>query len=96
MIGGLKTIQVKVGHEREFEALFARLREEVRVHEPGNRLYSLLRSRTDPAVYIVQEQYADQAAFDAHKSSPHGALYYPQIRALLDHLAVEYYEGVVE
>jgi hypothetical protein len=36
MIGGLKTIQVKVGHEREFEALFARLREEVRVHPRVN------------------------------------------------------------
>lgn len=95
MVGGLKVLRVKAGSEREFERLFRALREEMREHEPGCILYALLQSRTDPGAYIVHEQYQDQAALEAHERSAHGALYFPQIRALLESIEVEYFDGVV-
>jgi quinol monooxygenase YgiN len=96
MIAGLKTLAVKAGHEAEFERLFAELREQMRLHEPGCLLYSLLHSRTAPRAYIVQEQYRDAAALEAHESSAHGRKYFPRIRALLEAIQVEYFDTVVE
>jgi quinol monooxygenase YgiN len=95
MVGGLKVLTVVPGHEREFEALFAELRTEMRIHEPGCLLYSLLRSRQNPRAYIVHEQYVDQNALEAHEKSAHGAHYFPKIRAILEHIEVEYFDGVV-
>ena len=62
MVGGLKIVEVKAEHVAEFERLFAELRAEMHRHEPGCLLYSLLKSRVKPGVYIVHEQYRDQAA----------------------------------
>jgi quinol monooxygenase YgiN len=95
MIGGLKVILVKSGHEQEFETLFSELRAKMRDHEPGCLLYSLLRSRTTPRSYIVQEQYRDESALEAHESSPHGKVYFPRIRAILESITVEYFDVVV-
>jgi len=96
MFGGLKTIQVKPGHEAEFERLFAELRAEMRTREPGCHLYSLLKSRKRPGAYIVHEQYTDEAAWQLHESSAHGAKYFPKIRAHLEKITTEYFNGVVE
>jgi quinol monooxygenase YgiN len=96
MIGGLKFVQVKTGCEGEFERLFAELREEMRAQEPGCMLYSLLKSRAKPRAYIVQEQYQNQAALDAHQKSPHGARYFPLMRAILEEIDVEYFDGMVD
>jgi quinol monooxygenase YgiN len=94
MVGGLKIIQVKNGHELEFERLFEELRKIVREQEPNCLLYSLLKSRRTAGAYIVQEQYRDQAALGAHEKSPYGADYFPRIRAMLESISVEYFEGV--
>jgi quinol monooxygenase YgiN len=67
----------------------------MREHEPNCLLYSLLKSRTNPRAYIVEEQYRDQAALDAHQSSEHGAHFFPKIRALLESITVEYFDAVV-
>jgi quinol monooxygenase YgiN len=96
MVGGLKTLRVKPGHEQEFELLFAELRGIMKSEEPGCRLYSLLRSRTDPRAYIVHEQYDSQVALDRHEKSEHGARFFPRIRGLLEAITVEYYDCVVE
>ena len=96
MVGGLKIILVKPGHEREFESLFSELRAKMRGSEPGCLLYSLLRSRTDSRAYVVQEQYRDAAALAAHEASPHGAIYFPKIRAVLESITVDYFDGVVD
>jgi quinol monooxygenase YgiN len=95
MIGGLKTVLVKPGHEKEFESLFNALRTKMRGQEPGCLLYTLLKSRTNPRAYIVQEQYRDQAALTAHESSPHGSFYFSRIRALLESITVEYFDTIV-
>jgi quinol monooxygenase YgiN len=96
MFGGLKIIQVKPGQEAAFERLFAGLRTEMRAREPGCHLYTLLKSRKRPGAYIVQEQYTGEAAWQAHESSPHGAIYFPQLRALLEKITTEYFNGVVK
>jgi quinol monooxygenase YgiN len=96
MVGGLKHVQVKKGHEAEFERLFAELRSEMREHEPGCLLYSLLKSRGTFGAYIVHEQYHGQAALDAHQKSAHGAKYFPLMRAIIEKIDVEYFDGVVD
>jgi quinol monooxygenase YgiN len=94
-IGGLKTIFVKEGHEGEFETLFREMRDAIRLGEPDCVYYSLLKSRTNPRAYVVEEQYRDQAAFDTHQSSPYGKIYFPKIRAILEKIEVEYFDVVV-
>jgi quinol monooxygenase YgiN len=96
MVGGLKIVAVKKGYEAEFERLFALLRAEMRTHEPDCLLYSLLKSRAKEGVYIVHEQYRNQAALDAHQKSAHGAIYFPKMRAILEKLKLEYFDGVVD
>jgi quinol monooxygenase YgiN len=96
MVGGLKTLKVRDGHEGELERLFGELREIMRAQEPGCLLYSLLKSRTTKGAYIVQEQYRDVEALDAHQNAPYGALYYPKMRAILESIIVEYFDGVVD
>ena len=95
MIGGLKIVVVKSEREQEFESLFAELRGKMRETEPGCLLYSLLKSRANPRAYIVHEQYRDQAALDVHEASAHGKIYFPKIRAILESITVEYFDGVV-
>ncbi len=95
MVGGLKIIVVKAGHEREFESLFGEMRSKIREQEPNCSLYSLLKSRTDSRAYIVQEQYRDQAALEEHESSAHGKVYFPAIRAAIESITVEYFDAVV-
>ncbi len=94
MVGGLKTIVVKEGHEQEFEALFGALRAEIAAHEPGCVYYCLLRSRTNPQACIVEEQYQDEAAWEAHQFSAYGKTYFPKMRAIID-ITVEYFDVVV-
>jgi quinol monooxygenase YgiN len=94
-IGGLKTILVTEGHEQAFEALFGELRAAIRDGEPDCLYYSLLKSRTNPRGYIVEEQYGDQAAFDLHQGSAYGKIYFPKIRAILESIQVEYFDVVV-
>jgi quinol monooxygenase YgiN len=96
MVGGLKIVQVRAEHIKEFERLFAELRAEMQKREPGCLLYSLLKSRGKPGAYIVHEQYRNQSALDAHEQSAHGAKYFPLMRAIIEKIDVEYFDGVVD
>ena len=66
MIGIVATLKVQDGKNVEFEAVFAELSEKVRANEPGNLLYQLTKTRTDPNTYKVLEMYKDQDAVAAH------------------------------
>jgi len=66
MIGLVATLKVQDGRNAEFEAVFGELSAKVRANEPGNTLYQLTRSRTDPNTYKVLELYKDQDALSAH------------------------------
>ena len=39
--------------------------------EPGCRSYQVFRSRQDDSVFVLVEEYDDEAAFDAHRSTDH-------------------------
>jgi quinol monooxygenase YgiN len=95
MVGGLKNVLVKAGSEREFETLFAEMRANMRKNEPGCVYYSLLKSRTNARAYVVEEQYRDEAALEAHQSSAHGQTYFAKIRAILESITVEYFDVTV-
>lgn len=73
MVGGLKALTVKSEREREFEVLFAELRNDMHTHEPGCLLYSLLKSCKYSSDYIVHEQYLHQAALDFHSLKVFGS-----------------------
>jgi quinol monooxygenase YgiN len=59
----------KPGHEAEVEALLTELQEHTR-DEPGCLEYFAHRTE-DPAVFVLYEQFADRAAFDAHRATEH-------------------------
>ena len=66
MIGVVAVLKVKDGKASEFETIFKALSAKVRGNEPGNKLYQLTKSRTEPNAYKVLELYDDQAALSAH------------------------------
>ncbi len=69
MIGILATLKVQDGKQPDFEAVFLELTAKVRANEPGNLVYQLTKSRTDPTTYKVIELYSDQDAVNAHGAS---------------------------
>jgi quinol monooxygenase YgiN len=71
MNGIIATLKVKPDQIAAFEARFDQLALDVESNEPGNHLYQLCKSRTEPGVYKVMEIYEDQAAQDAHLVAPY-------------------------
>ena len=63
-------VTIKAGHEDEVMDSFRVLQEETR-REPGCIAYFVQRSRENRRNYLVYEQYADEAALQAHRDSPH-------------------------
>lgn len=70
-IGLLATLTIRAGKNAEFEQAFLALAEQVRAKEPGNIFYILHRSKADPQVYKVMEQYQSEADLDAHGKTEH-------------------------
>ena len=68
MIALLARLKVAEGKEEEFEKVMLGLAAEVRVNEPGNHLYTLVK---DDEGYAVMELYDDDAALAAHGQSDH-------------------------
>jgi quinol monooxygenase YgiN len=66
MIGVIAILKIQDGKGEEFEAIFRELSEKVRANEPGNLMYQLTKSRTEPGTYKVLELYADQDALTKH------------------------------
>ena len=65
-IGVIATITIQEGQNAAFEQAFLALTEQVRANEPGNIFYILHRSKSDPQVYKVLEQYESEADLEAH------------------------------
>lgn len=60
------------------DALAAFLSEQAAVvlgAEPGCLVYRAHRSTTDPELFLFYETYVDDAAFEAHRQSPHLAAF---------------------
>lgn len=83
-IGIVATLKVKAGKESEFEGVFTELQGHVAKSEPGCLMYEVFKSRSQPSTYIVMEKYKDQAALDAHRTTPHMAAAGPKLGATLD------------
>ena len=64
------TWMAKVGREAEVANLFTKLTEASR-QEPGCQMYVVHRHRTEPRRFFIYEQYKDDAALEAHRSTPH-------------------------
>ena len=63
--------------------------------EPGNLMYIVHRDPENPRVFFFYEQYADQAAFQAHRDSPHFQKHAVGVAIpLLDAREVSFYETV--
>jgi len=62
---------VQPGQEETVRRLLLQAAAAVREHEPGNLLYLAHQDAADPAHFLVYEQYADQAALEAHRDSAH-------------------------
>lgn len=70
-IGVTAKLSVIEGKNDEFEALFKQLQEAVSTNEDGCNFYAVHKSRTDSQVYMVIEQYVDEAALSAHGKTDH-------------------------
>jgi quinol monooxygenase YgiN len=70
-IGVIARLAIQAGKNEEFETIFNELASAVREKESGNNFYALHKSRSDENSYVVLEEYADQAALDAHGQSDH-------------------------
>lgn len=74
-------LTVKSGSEQEFERSMRIAVPKVR-EEPGNHAYIFHRSTQDPRVFMLYEEYDDQAALEAHRA--HLRDMGIDLRALLD------------
>ena len=83
MINVLATYRVAEGNGERVAELLTEYIALTRA-EPGCVTFNAHRSLEDPAVFVLYEQYEDQAAFDAHVASEHfNGLGVEHIRPLL-------------
>jgi quinol monooxygenase YgiN len=71
MISVIAELTVQDGKGAEFESVIAGLVEQIKLNEPGNQVYRLVRAKTDPNSYRIFELYDDQAALELHGKSDH-------------------------
>ncbi len=94
-VGIIAKIRIQAGKNAEFEAIFTELAAAVRKNEPGNNFYALHKTKTDPLLYVVLEQYKDMEAVAAHRNYPHFKEGGKKMGACMDGApAVELLDGV--
>ena len=64
------TWMAKTGRESEAAAILEKLTAESR-KEPGCVTYQVHKHKTDPRRFFIYEQYKDDAALEAHRTTPH-------------------------
>lgn len=84
MITVLAKLKVQDGKDEAFEAAAREMVAAVGREEAGRTLmYTLHRVSDDPTTFVFYEQYADEDALAAHRSTPHMAAFGGAIRELL-------------
>ena len=68
-------IRAAKGKGDALAALLAEQAAAVLAAEPGCLVYRPHRSRADPDLFLFYEMYADEAAFEVHRSAPHVAAF---------------------
>jgi quinol monooxygenase YgiN len=71
MIGILMHVRTKPEKSNEFAQLVAQLQKDVRAHEPDVLVYQIMRSLDDPALFVMTEVFANEAAYLAHPDMPY-------------------------
>jgi quinol monooxygenase YgiN len=84
MIVLISHLTVKPGTEEECKRLMIAMAEETR-KEPGCLLYVAHHSLENPLNFVFYEQYANEAALEAHRAAPYFARY---VREGMDKLVV--------
>jgi|GEM_PF-157146 len=85
MIAVVAKLKVLDGRGDAFEAAAREMVATVGRKEAGRTLvYTLHRAVDDPLTFVFYEQYADDEALAAHRTSAHMAAFGGKIRALLD------------
>lgn len=51
--------------------------------EPGCLQFDVMRAEEDPARILLYEVYADAAAFDAHRATPHIATFFAAAKGMI-------------
>jgi autoinducer 2-degrading protein len=64
------TWMAKTGREAEAAAILEKLTTESR-KEPGCTMYQVHKHKTDPRRFFIYEQYKDDAALEAHRTTAH-------------------------
>jgi autoinducer 2-degrading protein len=64
------TWMAKTGRENDVIAVFSKLTEESR-KEPGCTIFQVHRHKTEPRRFFIYELYKDDAALEAHRTTPH-------------------------
>ena len=82
-IGIVVRLKTNPGKGPDFEAAFAIQAAGVRANEPGNKLYQLVRSRTEPDSYVVMELYESDADLETHRTAPHMVENRPRMAGLV-------------
>lgn len=77
------TIQVKPEHTAEFLEIVRHDAEHSEQDEPGCLRFDVLQDRDDPNRFYFYEVYRDEAAFEAHRQTPHFKLYFEKSQPLL-------------
>ena len=80
----IATLAVKQGMEKEFERLQKELSDLTHAQEPGTLVYDVIKSRSKPRTYLVYGRFKDEAAFQAHQSSPFHDRLVPPILACVE------------
>lgn len=62
---------VKPGKADEFEHAVKTFVPTVRANEPGCLGFQVSHSQVEPDVYLLYEQYQDEAALEAHRNTPY-------------------------
>lgn len=61
----------KSGQGDAIEAALKRMAPRVAESEPGCKLYQACRSQENPDLFLLYEQYVDEAALLSHRQTPH-------------------------
>lgn len=83
MVAFIARLRVHPEKTVEFEALQQKLAALTYANEPGTYVYDMLRSQSDPTVYVVVATFKDEAAFQYHQTTPFHDELVPPILACL-------------
>lgn len=85
----VKIVAILTAHEDKAPALRALLDGMIAPSraEPGNLRYDLWQDQANPARFVLDELYHDDAAVAAHRASPHFGDYLSTINELADRIA---------